>query len=403
MSRRRLRIAVVTPVFPTSAEPYRGNYNYSIVRSLQRHADVEVSVPMAVVPRWRFLQPRTTRYNAIDVNFSPGGVSVQYLPYYSIPVLTRPFNGWSAAAKVGPRLRSFQPDVVLAYWIYPEGFGALRVGQAMNVPTVVGALGTDLRLTSDPLSNQLILRTIRRASMVITVSEKMREQAIGYGLATSRVRAIVNGCDLSVFRPADRVEARRKLGIAPDTELILFVGWLSPTKGLKELIAAVKTIARSRPKIALACIGEGFMGAELRQEEESSRQTGRFRLLGPRRSPEISKWLAASDLLCLPSHSEGCPNVVLEALACGRPVVATRVGGIPEILPPEAGVLVAPRDPDALAAGLTAALEREWDYGRIAAEQSRSWHQVADETFQVCEEAHRHASRQDAQVAVGCR
>jgi len=389
MKTRQLRIAVVTPVFPTSAEPYRGNYNYSIVRSLQRHAEIEVSVPVAVAPQWRLLRPRSTRYNTVDVTYSPGDVNVKYLPYRSIPVLTRPINGLTVAARLKERVGRFRPDVILSYWIYPEGYGALRVAGALGVPLVLGALGSDIKLLSDPITNHLVIHTLTRASMVITVSEDMRQVALANGAMAQRVRTIVNGCDVKTFYPQDRDAARQRLGLPRDIELVVFVGWLSPTKGVRELMDAVLLARAKRPRLTLACIGDGGLAEEIRAAEVAT--GGAIRLIGRKMGPQIAEWLAAANCLSLPSHSEGYPNVVVEALACGRPVVATRVGGIPEIVRSHSGILVAPENPRELAAGLLEALDRRWDPARIAAEQSRSWDDVADETYEVCEAAVRAA------------
>jgi teichuronic acid biosynthesis glycosyltransferase TuaC len=95
--------------------------------------------------------------------------------------------------------------------------------------------------------------------------------------------------------------------------------------------------------------------------------------------------MAVADLITLPSYMEGCPNVVMEALACGRPVVAASVGGIPELLNDECGLLVPPRDSRALAGGLVSVLDRSWDSKSISARMSRSWDTVAGELLEIFE------------------
>jgi glycosyltransferase involved in cell wall biosynthesis len=110
----------------------------------------------------------------------------------------------------------------------------------------------------------------------------------------------------------------------------------------------------------------------------------RFLFPGRLSSAQIVEWLAASDLFCLPSYSEGCPNVIVEAIACGRPVVATDVGGIPELVDESCGVLVPARDSGKLREGLERALATTWDPLRIAAHLGRSWETVAQETYELC-------------------
>jgi teichuronic acid biosynthesis glycosyltransferase TuaC len=379
---RKLRIAVVTPVFPTSAEKYRGNYNYNIVLSMQRHAEIEVFCPLGVVPKLKFLHPRTLRYNQVDANYSPGGVRVKYLPYRSVPVLSRPLNGFSTALKLLPHVKDFRPDVILAYWIYPEGFGALLTAQELKVPFIIGALGSDLRQMSDPLSNYLSRHTLAKADHIITVSDEMRRQVIHLDNDPTKVTSVRNGCDREIFQPQDRNAARNAVGILPDAELALFVGWLATPKGLGELLKVMRELLPARPKLMLACIGEGTLAAHVRQLE--SEHPDRIRLLGPQTSAEVARWLAASTFLVLPSYSEGCPNVVVEALSCGRPVVATDVGGIPELVKDGCGILIPPQNEPALKEAILRVLSQDWDPESIARITRRSWHDVADDTFRIC-------------------
>jgi glycosyltransferase involved in cell wall biosynthesis len=119
----------------------------------------------------------------------------------------------------------------------------------------------------------------------------------------------------------------------------------------------------------------------------------RVRLAGPLAPEAVAQWMVASDVVTLPSYSEGHPNVLVEALACGRPVVATDVGGIPEVVDAASGVLVRPRDRDGLARGLDEALGRRWDEAALSGRFSRHWGRVAEETYAQCEEALHDAGR----------
>ena len=159
----------------------------------------------------------------------------------------------------------------------------------------------------------------------------------------------------------------------------------SSTRALRELVEASAGLARERPALQVVLLGEGPMRAEL--EQTISRLQAPVRLLGPADPATVARWMAAANVATLPSYSEGNPNVVLEALSCGRPVVAARVPGIVEATSDETSVLVAPRDSHALQLGLDAALTRGWDEPGIAARHSRSWSQVAVETLAVCQQA----------------
>jgi glycosyltransferase involved in cell wall biosynthesis len=256
----------------------------------------------------------------------------------------------------------------------------------------LGAIGSDINRIPDRISAFLTRKALREASFVLTVSEHLRDQAVRLGASTERTRAIRNGCDTSVFRLADRAAARAGLGLKAESEIVVFVGWIAPTKGLRELVDAVTRLRVSHPSLQLFCIGEGALQAELEARAIDAGLEDRIRFLGRRGSQEVAAWLAAANVFCLPSYAEGCPNSVIEALACGRPVVATNVGGIPELVNSESGILVAPQDSEALAGALGEALLRRWDEPGISQRSQRGWDQVAEETFEICMEclAHHH-------------
>jgi glycosyltransferase involved in cell wall biosynthesis len=149
---------------------------------------------------------------------------------------------------------------------------------------------------------------------------------------------------------------------------VLFVGSLVPVKNVPVLVGAFDRLRRQMSEpVELAIVGGGFLASSVRRELDRRGLGGTVRMVGPRAPAEVAAWLGASDVLCLPSRSEGVPNVVLEALACGRPVVASAVGGIPEVHPgAEAGDLVRPGDEEALAQALRSALSREWQPAELS-------------------------------------
>jgi len=203
------------------------------------------------------------------------------------------------------------------------------------------------------------------------------------GARPEKARAVLNGCDLSVFHVRDRLEARGKLGIDPDAEAVVYVGRMDVKKGLRELVAAAAALRRERPRLRVYLVGEGPDKPLILSAIQASNAAGYIRVLPGCAFDDVAVWMAAADLVTLPSYMEGCPNVVLEALASGRPVVATNVGGIPEILSEECGRLVPPGDSGALARALAAVLDRSWDAAAISARRSRSWDAVAAELLEV--------------------
>ena len=379
-----MRLLIVTSQFPIAGEPNRGRPIHQTVRELSKLADVRVLSPVANYPRWA--RPRSYLFRASDPAHTLPDCDVHYVEYPALPLLTRPFNGWLCARTLHAPLREFAPDVVLSYWLYPDAFGAMHAARRAGLPLVVGARGSDLRVR-DAESRRLTRPVLHAARRILVVSEDLgRVAARDYDADPAHIRTIPNGCDATIFHPRDRAEARAPLGIDADAELVVYVGRLVPEKGLRELLDAMATLAPQRPKLQLALVGEGPMRAEL-ETRITADPTLRVQLAGAQGPHEVARWMAACDLVTLPSYSEGHPNVLVEALACGRPVVATPVGGIPEVVDSDCGLLVAARDPAALAAGLRDALDRPWDEGTLSRRFSRGWDAVAADTLRACEEA----------------
>lgn len=384
----RLRIAVVTPLFPFPSEPFKGKPIHATVVELQKLAEAVVYCPVATYPGVKWLQPASYEYRRPDLDYRPAGVEKTiYFTYPALPVVSRLLNGYLTGRRLWPLLREFRPDVVLAYWLYPTGFAAVRVARQMGVPVVVGSRGSDLHSVKDPIVRHLTRMCVSGADLVLTVSRDLSRRAVALGAPAERVRTIVNGCDTAVFHPGDRAEARRALGIDDGVRLVVFVGHLIPIKGMHELMEAFRTAAASDPRLELACVGEGSLRGWLAEAARQAGLSGRLRLPGVCSPEGVARWMRAANVFCLPSRQEGCPNVILEALCCDRPVVATEVGGIPELVGPESGCLVRAGDSGALAGALTAALCREWPEGSIAQRFRRGWDRVAGETFEACREA----------------
>jgi len=378
-----MRLLVVTSQFPIAGEPNRGRPILQTVRALSRLAEVRVLSPIATYPRWA--RPRSYLFRAADPAHGVPGLDVQYVEYPALPAISRPFNGALCAHALHAPLRAFAPDVVLSYWLYPDAYGAMRAARRAGLPLVAGARGSDLRVR-DAISKRLTQPVVQSARRLLVVSEDLGRVAVrDYGADPARIRAIPNGCDASIFHPQDRAAARAALGLDADAELVVYVGRLVPEKGLRELLEATAALASSRPRLQLALVGDGPMRAEL--DARAADAPHALHLPGAQHAHAVARWMAAADAVTLPSYSEGHPNVLVEALACGRPVVATPVGGIPEVVDAASGLLVPARDAQALAGGLREALERDWDVDALARRFSRDWDAVAADTLRACTEA----------------
>ncbi len=382
------RIAVVTRYFPSSGEPSQGRSLYETLRVLSRSAEIKVFYPNAAYPR--ILQPRSRAYDNLDRNFRPAGVRVEYFNYPALPLVSRPLNGWMTARTLWPHIRAFRPDVVFGCFLYPEGYAALKIGRALGVPVAVMSIGSDLNRICDSFSARYTKRVLREADSIVTVCDDLRKTAVNQGAPAAKTRAILNGCDLEIFRPQDRNRARERLGreglqIDASSEAVVYVGRMDLKKGLRELVEAAAALHQSRPRLHCYLIGRGPDSSVIEDFIRSLDAGSYVHLIPGCAFEEVATWMAAADVVTLPSYMEGCPNVILEALASGRPVVASNVGGIPEILDDSCGRLVPPRDPAKLAEALASALGAQWDSKAICARGSRSWNAPATELMEVFE------------------
>jgi len=299
--------------------------------------------------------------------------------------LTRCLNGLVCAKHLEPYFREHPPDVACNFWLYPEGFATVTVARKFGIPAIVGSIGSDLNRIPDPASKWLTRLAMQRAAFVVTKSDHLRQEAIRMGIDGRKVRTVRNGCDPSVFHVADRKAARVQLAVHDDAELALFVGRLDGKKGIMELLEAFVSLASRRPNLLLAYIGDGPGAAQLRSKAKHFALQDRIILVGACPSQKVAQWLAAANVLALPSYNEGYPNVVIEALSCGRPVIATNVGGILELVNDQSGILVSPRDSLGVAHAIETALERNWDEHLISEQFRRSWDEAACEMLSICE------------------
>jgi glycosyltransferase involved in cell wall biosynthesis len=289
------------------------------------------------------------------------GLSIEHPRYYFPP---RVFRGWyghcykaSVRGAFHRALRQFQPDIVHAPFAYPDGWAAVRLGHAANLPVVIQVHGSDVRLLDQyPARRRRTEEALRAADGVIVVSRDLQEHVIRMGVEPNRVLLKYDGVDSEVFHPGLKDEARKRVGLDPKLRQLLFVGRLDPVKGLDVLLNACQILQRTVPDFALHLIGEGPLRRTLEQQAERLGLGARVHFHGALPLHELATCYQAADVFVLPSHSEGVPNVLLEAMACRTPYVATHVGGIPEVAVPAVGCLVPPNDPAALAEALMAEL-----------------------------------------------
>jgi glycosyltransferase involved in cell wall biosynthesis len=253
-----LRIAVVTSYFPSSAEPWQGRSAYQTLRVLARQAEVQVFYPNAAYPK--FLKPRNRSYRKLEISFKAQDVNAGYYDFPALPLVSRPFNGWMAARSVLPYVRAFAPDLIFSYFLYPDGYAALKVGQALGVPVAAMSIGSDINRMGDRISAHHTRTVLREADFLLTVSEDLRRKALAMGASMGKSRAVTNGCDATVFHLRDKGKARRSLDIQPGMEAVVYVGRMDVKKGLRELVEAAVRLRERRGKLQVYLVATDRTG-----------------------------------------------------------------------------------------------------------------------------------------------
>ena len=271
-------------------------------------------------------------------------------------------------------------DLVHANWTLSAAIAL--AGQVVNrLPLVVTVQGSDMaRATRIPFVKTITREVLRRCDRVLALSSALAQSAVGMGVPESHVQVLPNGVDTRQFVPPERERE----------PFLLFVGALSALKGVRYLIQALPEVRARWPQYQLVVVGEGPLRAELTDLASSLQVIEGVRFVGPLPPAEVRNWMRRARVLVLPSLEEGLGVVLLEALACGTPCVASRVGGIVDVVVPEVGVLVAPADAEALAQGISRILSESpaqyADRSRAArrrAEAYFSWDVVATQLIDV--------------------
>lgn len=386
-----MRLLFFSSYFPNAADPVRGTFNLQQAHALSRHCEVRAVAPVQWFPvrLWHGAGP-----SAAPLRGEVEGLPTWHPRYVLTPRVARDTYPAQMAAALLPALaairREYRFDVLMATWAFPDLVVGAMAARLFGVPLLAKVHGSDINVQTEfPRRRRQIRWALDRAHRVLAVSGALGDRLEELGVPREKIMVHHNGVDSSRFHPSDSVEARRELGLDPTGRHVLFVGYLVEAKALHDLLDAAARLRRAgRLDFTTHLVGCGPLEMSLRNLAQQLGVADRVLFHGRRPHVEVPRWMAAADVFCLPSVREGCPNVLLEALASGRPVVATRVGGIPELVGEDDAILVPPSAPDALAEALTQALGRTWDPAELHARTARfSWDSGAAALYEAAEEA----------------
>lgn len=381
-----VKILTYTSLFPNAANPNLGIFIYQRLAHLAARPGnaVQVIAPVPYAPPW-IKGKRWGGLHKIPTVEQIGGLTVYHPRYPLLPKVSMPLHAWlmvRGTLQLAEQLhRETKFDCIDAHFVYPDGCAAVQIGRRLGLPVVVSARGTDINLYPGfRLIRPQIRWTLEHAAGAIAVSRDLEQRMLALGLTRAKSRVIGNGIDPARFFPVDRSQARGRLKLRRDARIVVSVGALLPVKGHDRLLEAVAQLRRDFADLLLYVIGEGDSRANLERKRDTLGLRENAFFPGSCSNEGLRDWYGAADLSCLASSREGWANVLLESLACGTPVVATRIGGTPEVIAsPELGLIVEP-DVTSLAAGLHEALGRKWDSNHLVEyARKREWRVVAAE------------------------
>jgi teichuronic acid biosynthesis glycosyltransferase TuaC len=383
-----LRILTLATLFPNAARPNFGIFVERQTAGLAAREDVEVTVINPVgIPHWPL--NRSAQYKpltALPEHENWRGLDVHRPRFTLIPKFGGPYNPKMIARAVLPlakRLHAQNPfDLIDAEFFYPDGPAAMRLSDALGIPFTVKARGADIHHWGDAKGcGAQILEAGAKAAGLLAVSGALKADMVALGMDASKILVHYTGLDQARFAPRDRMVEKTKLGITGP--LILSVGALIPRKNQALLIEALSQL----PEATLMLAGHGESEAHYRTLAATFKVADRVRFMGSVAHDDLPVLFAAADIMALVSASEGLANAWVEALACGTPVVASNVGGAPELIrSPDAGRVVGQNVPEIVAA-VQELLDNPIPPKRVAAQVAHfSW----DTNARALEEFFRH-------------
>jgi teichuronic acid biosynthesis glycosyltransferase TuaC len=330
-----VRVLFLVTDYPSESHPASGIFHKTQVEALQRlGVSLDVVAPLPTVPfGLHLIHPRWAGYRAIARRQVFGGLQIHRPRYVHWPLRLHVGPGADAAfARATMKVLSAKPDILHAHFAYPPGLAAARLARRLGIPTVLTLHGSDVNVLPERSRRNAarFRRAAGSADALIAVSTALADRA--EALTGRRPDVLPIGIPLQRFRnPPSREEARKTLGLQPEARVVAYVGQLARAKGIREFLESMRRLAAHG--VEGIVVGDG-------RERREAQGVQSVRCYGAQPNDRVPLFMAAADALVLPSYSEGLPTVLVEAGAVGTPVIATGVGGIPELLGNGRGFLV---------------------------------------------------------------
>ena len=354
-----LHLLTFGTLYPNAAQPNHGVFVENRLRHLVASGEAASTVlaPVPYFPRGRLAAWFGRRFGWAQFAQAPGhevrhGLPVHHPRYLTIPKFGMNFAPSLLARTAMPAVRRLldqgvKIDLIDAHYVYPDGVAAVMLARHFHLPVTITARGSDVTQLPDfAMPRRMIQWAIGEADALISVSAALGQRLIELGAEPAKVNVLRNGIDTKLFRPVDRDSVRREIGLPDGKKLLISVGHLIERKRNRLTIDAVALL----PDVHLALVGDGPERAALQAQAEHLGVADRVHFLGAKPHTALAAYYAAADAMVLASSREGWANVLLEAMACGTPVIASNIPGNPEVVQSRAaGLIVRENSPQGIA------------------------------------------------------
>jgi len=384
-----MKIVVFTTLFPNSKMPDRVPFIKARVKHLADLCEIRVVAPIPYFPRLRF-DKRRFLFNQIPLEEEIEGLKVYHPRYFITPKILRSFYGIFMFLSVFKFIKNvrknFDFDLIDAHFVYPDGLAAVLLGKALRKKVIINARGTDINwYPKFWLIRKQIKYVLNKAGAIISVSDSLKDAMVKIGCAPDKIKVIPNGVDQDKFFPVQKTEVRKALGLPTDKRIILSIGNLIEGKGFHILMEAVKLT--NRKDVHLIVVGEGSYRPQLEKLIQILGLGKQVSLVGQKPHNDLHKWYSAADIFCLISAKEGRPNVVLESLSCGTPVITMNNWGLSNLVNNDSGFLLDSYESQKVAGIIDKVLEVKWDQGKVKnSVRSLSWQDMAKNLYKIFQE-----------------
>lgn len=389
-----LKILTLSYLFPNRAQPNYGIFVLNRIKALKAFSKTIVIAPIQWYPMIRRLR------NCLWGSDIPSKEIIEDLEIYHprFAIIPRYFKWIDAityllavqsVVKTFNKNGDFDFDLIDLHWTYPDIVAGYYLARKYRKKYIVTIRGHEaLYLDENSLRRRILTYFLHRADFVITLSDELRRITINLGVDPNKIRVVLNGVDLSLFKPMDKAACRSLIGLPPDKKIILSVGRLTEGKGHHDLIRMMPALLKFHDT-ELYIVGgvnpEDDFGSTLKSLRQDLGLINVVHFIEKLDHRMLPRWYNAADIFCLATKREGCPNVILEALACGTPAVVTDVGATKVLIKDaENGFLIPPGEINSLGNIVINSLNTDWNREKIAKEiVSRGWSSCAQELIDI--------------------